>query len=63
MIKDIAALPVGVLYGMLILAFFGLFAVAGLAFYAIKRGIKIKKTKDGVTTEVEIDAEPEADKK
>ena len=63
MIKDIAVLPVGVLYGMLILAFFGLFAVAGLAFYAIKRGIKIKKTKDGVTTEVEIDAEPEADKK
>ena len=63
MIKDIAALPVGVLYGMLVLAFFGLSAVAGLAFYAIKRGIKIKKTKDGVTTEVEIDTEPETDKK
>ena len=63
MIKDIAALPVGVLYGFLMLAFVGVLAVAGLAFYAIKRGIKIKKIKDGVTTEVEIEADPETDKK
>lgn len=63
MIKDIATLPVGVLYGLLMLAFMGVLLVAGLAFYAIKRGIKYRKTKDGVTTEVEIDAEPEEVKK